>query len=346
MAASPHVEAAAVGLQESWHRRINRSWAACGVRNRHGSVKEQTHVLAEQFSDKIPEAAFHGQGRRQGRRPRRASTTSASTTSTRSARRRLDGLMKHPPARRPPGRQRILAARSVAGVFGEVERNLTSERTPEGLARGQILGAEARPPRKGAPWASVGSRRTKSPPHEHGGWWTHGLPPQSGTVAADAPPSASPRSAVPAGTTSAPAGGTPGETRCPSQAFRLQVVAAHARRSPTTKPAAARPRAWPSDSPRRRGRVDAWLDQPPHNRLRPSPAAVAAVPWQPHRPPPSRSRRGQPTRLKDSLAEVREGQIERPRARPPPLRVAASPVPAGPRRPALAELQGRRLLPG
>ena len=40
--------------------------------------------------------------------------------------------------------------------------------------------------------------------HPTGGWWTHGLPPQSGTVTADTPPSASPRSAVPAGTTSAP----------------------------------------------------------------------------------------------------------------------------------------------
>ena len=43
----------------------------------------------------------------------------------------------------------------------------------------------------------------------------------SATVTADTPPSASPRSAVPAGTTSAPAGGTTGETRCPSQALRL-----------------------------------------------------------------------------------------------------------------------------
>ena len=34
-------------------------------------------------------------------------------------------------------------------MFGEVERNLTSERTPEGLARGHVLGAEARPPPKG-----------------------------------------------------------------------------------------------------------------------------------------------------------------------------------------------------
>ena len=74
---------------------------------------------------------------------------------------------------------------------------------------------------------------------------THGLPPQS-------PPSASPRSAVPAGTTSAPAGGTTGETRCLSQALRLQVVAARASRSPSTTRSAARPRAWPSDSPRRR----------------------------------------------------------------------------------------------
>ena len=95
----------------------------------------------------------------------------------------------------------------------------------------------------------------------------HGLPPQSRTVTADTPPSASPRSAVPAGTTSAPAGGTTGETRCLSQALRLQVVAARASRSPSTTRSAARPRAWPSDSPRRRGRVDAWLDQPPHNRL-------------------------------------------------------------------------------
>ncbi len=71
-------------------------------------------------------------------------------------------------------------------------------------------------------------------------WWTHGLPPQSGTVTADTPPSASPRSAVPAGTTSAPAGGTTGP------------------------PAGRRG----SDSPRRRSRDDAWLDQPPHNRLR------------------------------------------------------------------------------
>ena len=103
--------------------------------------------------------------------------------------------------------------------------------------------------------------------HARSGWRTHGLPPQSRTVTADTPPSASPRSAVPAGTTSAPAGGTTGETRCLSQALRLQVVAARASRSPSTTRSAARPRAWPSDSPRRRGRVDAWLDQPPHNRL-------------------------------------------------------------------------------
>ena len=62
-------------------------------------------------------------------------------------------------------------------------------------------------------------------------------------MTADTPPGASPRSAVPAATTSAPAGGTTGKTRCVSQALRLQVVAARA--SPTP-----------------------WLAQPPHNRLR------------------------------------------------------------------------------
>ena len=94
--------------------------------------------------------------------------------------------------------------------------------------------------------------------------------PAVGTVTADTPPSASPRSAVPAGTTSAPAGGTTGETRCPSQTLRLQVVAARASRSPSTTRSAARPRAWPSDSPRRRG---------PRRRL--------ARPAAPQPPPPA-----------------------------------------------------------
>ena len=55
-------------------------------------------------------------------------------------------------------------------------------------------------------------RRTPVPRPPGGGGLTD-CPPQSGTVTADTPPSASPRSAVPAGTTSAPAGGTTGETR-------------------------------------------------------------------------------------------------------------------------------------
>ena len=63
-------------------------------------------------------------------------------------------------------------------------------------------------------------------------WRTHGLPPQSGTVTADTPPS---RIAA-IGGVGGPAGGTTGETRlsCP-KLLRLQVVAARASRSrPTT----------------------------------------------------------------------------------------------------------------
>ena len=57
--------------------------------------------------------------------------------------------------------------------------------------------------------------------------------------------------AVPAGTTSPSAGGMTAATRCPSQALGLQVVATRAGRSPSTTRSAARPRAWPSGSPRR-----------------------------------------------------------------------------------------------
>ena len=57
--------------------------------------------------------------------------------------------MKHP--RRAATAWSSAHTRGSVGrwVFGEVERNLTSERTPEGLARGHVLGAEARPPPKG-----------------------------------------------------------------------------------------------------------------------------------------------------------------------------------------------------
>ena len=98
----------------------------------------------------------------------------------------------------------------------------------------------SRQPARNPPPPTITAGTACSPPSlarlEDGWWRTHGLPPQSGTVTADAPPSASPRSAVPAGTTSAPAGGTTGETRCPSQTLRLQVVAARASRSPTPRP--------------------------------------------------------------------------------------------------------------
>ena len=101
------------------------------------------------------------------------------------------------------------------------------------------------------------------------GWRTHGLPPQSGTVTADTPPSASPRSAVSAGTTSAPAGGTTGETRCLSQALRLQVVAARASRSPSTTRSAARP----GRGLGRRTRRDAADESTPGSTSRPTTAS-------------------------------------------------------------------------
>ena len=57
--------------------------------------------------------------------------------------------------------------------------------------------------------------------------------PAVGTVTADTPLSASPRSAVPPDTASAPAGGNDGRAGL-SQALGLQVVAARAGRSPST----------------------------------------------------------------------------------------------------------------
>ena len=131
------------------------------------------------------------------------------------------------------------------------------------------------------------------------------------------------------------AGGTTGATRWPSQALRLQVVAARAsnnrlrqprwasrlpgaagrawrRRgrgvaaSPTAKPAAARPSALSTGSGAERSPAtaggagtdvrgdQAWpLAQvaPPSGTAPPLLAAVAALPWQPRRPPPIRGYR-------------------------------------------------------
>ena len=99
------------------------------------------------------------------------------------------------------------------------------------------------------------------------GWWrTHGLPPQSGTVTADTPPSASPRSAVPAGTTS----------RCLSQALRLQVVAARAEPEPVDN-ALGRAAAG----------LAVGLAAPPRSRRRPArPAAPQPLPPAPNVRPP------------------------------------------------------------
>ena len=120
--------------------------------------------------------------------------------------------------------------------------------------------------------------------------------PAVGTVTADTPLSPSPRSAVPAGTTFRAGGGTTGATRCPSEALGLQVIAARAGRSTSrergrprgrglgrrsTLRSTSRPRPPPPALAARPGRPRAA--RVPRRRLRRS---VAAVAWQPHRPPP------------------------------------------------------------
>ena len=157
------------------------------------------------------------------------------------------------PARRPPTTGRVGTGSSVAWPFLDSCQHFPPWR---GVNRSlRFLSAWHPDPANPIPrWTGEGGR-------------SHGLPPQSGTETADTPPSASPRSAVPAGTSCAPAGGTAGETRSPSTTLRLQVVAARASRSPSTN-ALGRAAAGFGRRTRRdaAGRVDAWLDQPPHNR--------------------------------------------------------------------------------
>ena len=133
-------------------------------------------------------------------------------------------------------------------------------------------------------------------------------------------------------------------------AVRLKASACRSSRR-----AAARPRAWPSDTltggrVRRLARPAAPRPPPPalaarpgrpraapvpRRRLRP----VAAVAWRTHRPPPS------PAQLcvrLDAGCRVPAGSRTgwRPRARPPPYGPRREPGAGGPRRVALAELQG------
>ena len=139
-----------------------------------------------------------------------------------------------------------------------------------------------------------------------GGWWTHGLPPKSGTVTADA----AQRIAAIGGTGRhdfrAGWTGTTGATRAVRpRPSALQVAAARAGRSSSTTRSAARPRAGPSDSPPTGARGSTpGSTSPPHAALpQPWPLAHVAlarhpVPrrrpaggrgppgqWQPHRPP-------------------------------------------------------------
>ena len=95
--------------------------AAAG--DRRGSVQEQMHVLAEQFSsmehdafrvpylsDKTLEAAFNGQAVDRGEA--RPSASNDFIEERRTARRKLMSVLQRGD---PPGRQGTLAARSVAG---------------------------------------------------------------------------------------------------------------------------------------------------------------------------------------------------------------------------------------
>ena len=150
------------------------------------------------------------------------------------------------------------------------------------------------------------------------------------------------------------AGGTTGATRCPSQALGLQVIAARAGRSTVENaggPAAAGLAVGHADG--RAGAFDAWLDQPPHHRLRqPWPLAQAAL--QRHRfraaasggrrrrrmaaaPSALRARHGcvRPTRRRGAVPEVpdRSGGLERGRLAgrgepwpPPRAPIAVKPI--------------------
>ena len=166
-----------------------------------------------------------------------------------------------------------------------------------------------------------------------GGGWTHGLPPQS-------PPSASPRSAVPAGTTSAPAGGTTGETRCPSQALRLTGRRGSREPEPVDNALGRTAAGFGRRTrPRRRGRVDAWLDQPPHKTASASPrtgrgdrhlrsgvTGLAARPGRP-RAAPRRTVRPQPVREAWSTGAEVAGAPWQTR-RPPPADDKSPLIPA------------------
>ena len=118
--------------------------------------------------------------------------------------------------------------------------------------------------------------------------------PAVGTVTADTPPSASPRSAVPAGTTSAPAG----RDDARREALGLQVVAARAGpefvNNPVGRAAAG---LGPSDSPATG--ADVWLDQPPPARSAP---ALAARPGRTGFAPPPRHNRAH---CSNGLGDVR-----------------------------------------
>ena len=94
VAASPHVDLVAVGLRGKLASRINRGGETVGCRGDR-FCQEQTHVLAEQFN------SMEHDDRPSTAQPREA-----------PAARRAD---ERPPVRGPPGRQRTLAARSVAG---------------------------------------------------------------------------------------------------------------------------------------------------------------------------------------------------------------------------------------
>ena len=133
-----------------------------------------------------------------------------------------------------------------------------------------------------------------APPRQTPAVRTHGLPPKSETVIAAAPLSASPRSAGPAGATSAPTG----RDDARREALGLQVVAARrGAENPQQPSRVARPRAWAVGLAGDGGATSGSTSRPtpalpqapcrsPKSRPRATPPPRGRLPW----PPCHRSR--------------------------------------------------------
>ena len=172
---------------------------------------------------------------------------------------------------------------------------------------------DRRPRRSDTPSVGLAS----FPVARDGGWWTHGLPPKSGTVTADAAQhiaaiGGTGRHDFRAGWT-----GTTGATRAVrSRPSALQVAAARAGRSSSTTRSAARPRAWAVGlADHGRPRFDAWLDQPAPRRSAP---ALAARPGRPRAAPVPRRRAAARPAAVGRRAMAAAPSAPKPERGPPP----------------------------